>query len=215
VARRRKSRRALSRRKRAVLIGITLIGTALLVWLDRDFVAPQWSDLFTKREQTLVSDSTRYHGRNFPVVRIVDGDTLHLDAADATDAVTKVRLIGIDAPEMGGGSRERMYYAEEATAFARRLALDRQVTVYLDQQAGSRDRYGRLLAYLRLPDGRFLNEELLSQGFAYADVRFRHGYYQKYQQLEASARALKEGLWARVKPEQMPAWRQRSRTEPD
>jgi micrococcal nuclease len=213
VARRRKSRRALSRRKRAVLIGITLIGTALLVWLDRDFVAPRWSDLLTQWEQTLATDLARYHGGSFPVVRVVDGDTLHLGVADSEDDATKVRLVGVDAPEMGWGGRERMYYAEEATAFARRLAMGQRVTVYLDQQAGSRDRYGRLLAYIQLPDGRFLNEELLSQGFAYADLRFKHGYYQKYQQLEASARALKEGLWARVKPEQMPAWRQQRSSE--
>ena len=213
MARRRKSRRALSRRKRAALIGITLIGTALLVWLDRDFVAPRWSDLLTQREQTLATDLARYHGGSFPVVRVVDGDTLHLGVADSEDDATKVRLVGVDAPEMGWGGRERMYYAEEATAFAGRLAMGQRVTVYLDQQAGSRDRYGRLLAYIQLPDGRFLNEELLSEGFAYADLRFKHGYYQKYQQLEASARALKEGLWARVKPDQMPAWRQQRSSE--
>jgi micrococcal nuclease len=171
-------------------------------------VAPRWSDLLTRREQTLATDQARYHGRSFPVVRVVDGDTLHLGIADSQDDATKVRLVGVDAPEMGWGQAERTYYAEEATAFARRLALGQRVTVYLDPQAGSRDRYGRLLAYIELPDGRFLNEELLSQGFAYADLRFKHGYYQKYQQLEASARALREGLWARVKPEQMPAWRQ-------
>jgi micrococcal nuclease len=209
LARRRKSRRALSRRKRAVLIGITLIGTALLVWLDRDLVAPQWSDLLTQREQTLATDLARYDGGSFPVVRVVDGDTLHLGVADSEDDATKVRLVGVDAPEMGWGGGERMYYAEEATAFARRLAGGQRVTVYLDQQAGSRDRYGRLLAYIQLPDGKFLNEELLSAGFAYADLRFKHGYYQKYQQLEAGARALKQGLWARVQPEQMPAWRQK------
>lgn len=151
----------------------------------------------------------RYHDRSFPVVRIVDGDTLHLDAPDSADATTTVRLIGIDAPEMGGSGKERMYYAEEATIFARRLALGQRVTVYLDQQAGSRDRYGRLLAYLQLPDRRFLNEELLSEGFAYADLRFKHGYYQKYQHLEAGAKAIKQGLWAHVQPEQMPTWRQK------
>lgn len=216
MARRRKTRRALSRRERAVLVGITLIGTALLILLDRGFVAPRWSDFLTPEEQPLGTDMTRYHGRSFPVVRVVDGDTLYLGVPDSADDVTKVRLVGVDAPEMGGGGRERMYYAQEAAAFTKRLALDRQVTVYLDRQAGSRDRYGRLLAYIQLPDGRFLNEELLSQGFAYADLRFKHGYYQKYQQLEASARASREGLWAHVKPEQMPAWRQkRVQTDPD
>lgn len=199
----------MSRRNRAVLIGISLIGTALLILLDRDFVAPRWSDLLTPREQTLATDLERYHGRSFPVVRVVDGDTLHLGVADSTGDVTKVRLIGIDAPEMGFGGGERMYYAQEATAATRRLALDQHVTVYLDQQAGNRDRYERLLAYIQLPDGRFVNEELLTEGFAYADPRFKHGYFQKYRQLEASARALKKGLWARVTVDQMPPWRQK------
>lgn len=179
-------------------------------------MAPRWSDFLTPGEQTAGTDMARYHGQSFPVVRVVDGDTLHLGIADSAGEVTKVRLIGIDAPEMGGGERERMYYAEEATAFTKRLALGRQATVYLDRQAGSRDRYGRLLAYIQLPDGRFLNEELLSEGLAYADLRFKHGYYQKYQQLEAGARASKKGLWAHVKPDQMPAWRQkRMQAEPD
>ncbi len=178
-------------------------------------MAPRWSDVFSERQQNRAADLARYHGGTFRIVRIVDGDTLHLDVVDSMKPVTKVRLIGIDAPEMGGGGDGPMYFAHEATTFARRVALDQQVTVYLDQQAGSRDRYGRLLAYILLPDGRFLNEELLVEGFAYADTRFRHGYYQKYQQLEASARALKEGLWARVRPDQMPAWRQRKLAESD
>jgi micrococcal nuclease len=142
-------------------------------------------------------------------VHVVDGDTLHLDVADASGSVTKVRLVGIDTPELGNSGKEAMYFSREAAAFARRLALSKTVTVYLDERAGSRDRYGRLLAYVELPDGKFLNEELLLEGYAYADLRFRHGYYQKYQQLEASARALRKGLWAHVTPEQMPIWRQR------
>ncbi|MGE5293904.1 MAG: thermonuclease family protein [Solirubrobacterales bacterium] len=199
----------MSRRNRAVLIGISLIGTALVVLLDRNLVAPRWSDLLSPRDRTLGTDVERYGGKSFPVVRVVDGDTLHLGVADTSGDVTKVRLIGIDAPEMGSGERERMYYAQEATEAAKRMALGKSVTVYLDRQAGSRDRYQRLLAYIQLPDGRFLNEELLSQGFAYADLRFKHGYYQKYLQLEAGARSLKEGLWAHVTIDQMPQWRQK------
>ncbi|MBP7050104.1 MAG: thermonuclease family protein [Phycisphaerae bacterium] len=213
MARRRTSRRAWSRRQRAVLIGISLIGTALLVVLDRAVVAPNWPGAPTGRQQTLADDQARYDGRTFSVVRVVDGDTLHLGAADGTDETTKVRLIGVDAPEMGSDTGQRMYYADEATAFARQSALGRQVTLYLDQRAGSRDRYQRLLAYIQLPDGKFLNEELLSEGFAYADVRFKHGYFQRYRQLEAGARALDKGLWAHVRPEQMPAWRQKKQTE--
>jgi endonuclease YncB( thermonuclease family) len=211
LARKRSSHYAGSRRTRAALVGLCLTGAALLVALDRGFVAPQWSRPAASRGQAFAADFAQYHGRSFPVVHVVDGDTLHLGVPDASGPVTKVRLIGIDTPELANGGRKPMYFGPEAAAFAKRLAMGKTVTVYLDERAGSRDRYGRLLAYLALPDGKFLNEELLLEGYAYADPRFRHSYYQKYQQLEASARALKKGLWAHVTPEQMPPWRQRKR----
>ena len=213
MAGRRRKTRAISRRKRAVLIGSCLIGTAFLIWLDQDVVAPQWLDALPHGGQAVGTDLTRYHGRSFRVVRIVDGDTLHIAAPDSTDAVTKVRLLGVDAPETGTQGRECMYFAEEATAFAKRVVCDREVTVYLDDRSGSRDRYGRLLAYVELTDGSFLNEDLLLEGYAYADLRFRHSYYQKYQQLEASARALRAGLWNNVKAHQLPPWLQRMRPD--
>ncbi len=209
MARRRKSNRAISRRTRAILIGLSLIGTVLLVWLDRDIAAPRRSGPSPSQQQTYATDAARYHGRKFQVATVVDGDTLHLAAPDQGRDTAKVRLLGIDAPEMGIGRNDRMYFAEEATAFARRLALGNEVGVYLDERAGSRDRYGRLLAYIELPDGKFLNEELLAEGCVYADQRFRHSYYQKYLQLEAAARSGTRGLWKSVKPEQMPPWRQK------
>ncbi len=209
MARRRKSNRALSRRTRAVLVGLGLIGTALLVWLDRNVLSPQEAGPSSSRQQTLATDMARYHGQTFSVVKVIDGDTLHLGAPDLGSDSTKVRLLGIDAPEMGTNRSERMYFAEEATAFAKRMALGKEVRVYLDERAGSRDRYQRLLAYIEVPDGKFLNEELLSEGYAYADQRFKHSYYQKYLQLEASARSLGKGLWKNVKPEQMPPWLQK------
>jgi endonuclease YncB( thermonuclease family) len=186
-----------------------VIATALLVWLDRNGIPLPGSGPSTSRQQTLATDMERYHGQRFTVVKVVDGDTLHLDAADLGGESTKVRLLGIDAPEMGTNRSARMYYAEETTTFARRLALGKEMRVYLDERAGSRDRYQRLLAYIELPDGKFLNEELLSEGYAYADRRFKHSYYQKYLQLEAGAHSLGKGLWKNVKPEQMPPWRQK------
>jgi endonuclease YncB( thermonuclease family) len=209
VARRRRSNRALSRRQRAILVGLGLIATALLAWLDRYGISLPGPGPSTSRQQTLATDLARYHGRSFEVVRVVDGDTLHLGTPDLGGDSTKVRLLGIDAPEMGTNRSERMYFAEEATASAKRLALGQTVRVYLDERAGSRDRYQRLLAYIELPDGKFLNEELLSEGYAYADRRFRHSYYQKYLQLEAGARSLGKGLWKDVTPEQMPPWLQK------
>jgi micrococcal nuclease len=214
LARRRTSKRALSRRKRAVLVSLSLIGTAFLIWFDRSVASPRWSGPSASHGQAFATDSARYQGQKFRVVKVVDGDTLHLAAPDLGHDVTKVRLLGIDAPEMGTSTSEKMYFAEESTAFARRLALDKVVSVYLDERAGSRDRYERLLAYIELPDGEFLNEELLSEGYAYADRRFRHSSYQKYLQLETGARSGGRGLWKDVTPEQMPPWLQRMQSGP-
>ena len=77
----------------------------------------------------------------------------------------------------------------------------------MDKLSKPRDKYGRLLCYIKLDDGRILNEELITQGFAYADTRFKHSYYAKYIELEETARKGKKGLWKEIKPEQMPKWK--------
>ena len=114
-----------------------------------------------------------------------------------------------------------MYYGKEASEFTTKTALGQKVTVLLDKLSKTRDKYHRLLAFVRFADttlrstlrstsGRILNEELVSQGFAYADTRFPHSYYEKYIQLEKTAREQKKGLWEKVTPDQMPQWRQHS-----
>jgi micrococcal nuclease len=160
------------------------------------------------QQQATVRDLARYHGGTFTVTRVVDGDTLHIAAPDGDHPTTKVRLLGIDAPETGDEAQGPMYYARDATEFAQQAARGRPVTVYLDEGGRSRGNYGRLLAYVELPDGRFLNDVLLLEGYAYADLRFRHSRYQKFQQLQTVARSLRKGLWAGVSREQLPSWLQ-------
>jgi len=198
---------------RAVLVVLALLGTVFLVWLDRTAVAPRWTRQVTSSERVAARDMTKYHRQTFRVVRVVDGDTLHIDAPDHGALTTKVRLLGIDAPELAHDGTPPMYFSREATDYAAQRVRDVEVTVYLDETLRTRGTYGRLLAYLELPDGQFLNELLVSEGYAYADPRFAHSYLHRYQQLEGSARALEKGLWAEVKAGQMPAWRQSSRTE--
>ena len=196
----------MSRRWRAILIGACLVGMGLLIGLDRGVLAGRGTG---RVERTRGQDTVRYHGKTFTVVRVVDGDTLDIDVADGDAPTTRVRLLGIDAPETRSAEGTPAFFATEATARARTLVEGAEVTVYLNEGGDSRGKYGRLLAYLEMSDGRFVNEVLLSEGYVYADLRFRHGYYQRYQQLESGARALSKGLWSEVSPEQWPAWRQR------
>ena len=75
------------------------------------------------------------------VERIIDGDTFVLDGGE------RVRIIGVDAPEVGEP------YADRATAFLAALIEDRPI--YLEFDVGERDVFGRLLAYVYVeaPDG--------------------------------------------------------------
>jgi len=74
----------------------------------------------------------------------------------------------------------------------------------------TRDRYGRLLAYVFLePGGAMFNEMLIEEGFAYADPRFDHHYETRFAAAERRARERKAGLWAGVQLADMPKWRQK------
>lgn len=107
---------------------------------------------------------------NATVVRIIDGDTL--DVTTAGDRRERVRLIGIDTPEVAheaSGDRPANpaeCFGDEATAFTGSL-LPAGTAVRLERDVVARDDYGRILAYVyRASDGVFVNYELARQGFA-------------------------------------------------
>jgi micrococcal nuclease len=143
-------------------------------------------------------------------VNVVDGDTIDIDIPDGRHQHTRIRLWGVDTPETENPETGVMYFGPEAFEFTKKSTLKKKVTIYLDEKH-TRDKYGRLLAYIKLPDDGFLNEVLLTEGFAYADLRFKHNSYNKYKQLEAGARKSKKGLWEKVTREQLPQWLQRKK----
>jgi len=190
----------MSRRQRNGIIILCLLLAAIFIWLDH-----KW--------QPQPSDFEKYHDKTFTVVNVVDGDTIDIDIPDCNQIRTRVRLWGVDTPETKNPETGVMYFGPQAAEFTEKLALGKRITAYLDVGNRTRDKeeYNRVLAYVQLPDGRFLNEVLLAEGFAYSDLRFRHSFYNKYQQLEASARSLKKGLWEKVTREQLPEWLQREK----
>jgi micrococcal nuclease len=198
----------MSKRRQTTILTIFLLLVAAFVWLDHSPFGCSWQRQPKSEEQANAYDFEKYHKKTFTVIKVVDGDTLDIDIPDGKYEHTRIRLWGVDTPETKHPERGVMYFGPEAAEFATNLALGKQVTVYLDENNRTRGKFGRLLAYVKLPDGRFLNEVLLGEGFAYADTRFRHSLYHKYKQLEASAQSGKKGLWKEVTPEQMPEWRQ-------
>jgi len=122
------------------------------------------------------------------VTRIVDGDTLdvRLDSGKSD----RVRLIGIDAAERGA------CFSSQATERARQLALSKPVVLRGDRTQDTRDRYGRLLAYVWLPGGRDLGYQLVAGGFA--KVYVYSSPFQRlpaYQTAESGAKSSAAGRW--------------------
>ena len=177
----------------------------LLVFLDNKFFKHKFQNNSLSNTHTVNLDFEKYHSISFTVINVIDGDTLDINCPDGTNKYTRIRLLGIDAPEMNTDTGE-MYFSKESSEFTQGIVLGQKINVYLDEEEKTRGKYGRLLAYIMLADGSFLNEILLSEGFAYADTRFRHSFYNKYQQLESHARSRKKGLWENVTEDQFPEW---------
>ena len=158
------------------------------------------------------ADHDRYHNRVFRCVHVVDGDTIDIDSPDRPHRTTRIRLWGVDTPETARSPQGEMYFGPEASAFTKSRVENVDVRIVLAPDQ-TRDKYGRLLAYVYFGDPpRMLNEEIVSQGYGYADTRFPHAWRERFKQLEERARKKRAGLWAGVTLEQMPPWRQRYET---
>ena len=126
------------------------------------------------------------------VVRVIDGDTLEVALPDGNE---RVRLLGVDTPEMGRKDRVAEYLAVEATAFTRKLVEGKRVKLETDPHGDTRDRYGRALRYVYLPDERMLNALILSEGYGHAYTRFPFSRIEEFRKLEREARDAGRGLW--------------------
>ena len=130
------------------------------------------------------------------VVKVVDGDTL--DVLQGRQTV-RIRLNGIDSPEAGQA------YGKRAKQFALELAAQKLVTVAVVEK----DRYGRSVGDVILPDGRNLNREIVRAGYAW--------WYRKYSKdaslgkLEEEARLARRGLWQDKAPMAPWEWRKLKR----
>ncbi len=137
--------------------------------------------------QTLAADFT---GK---VVGVSDGDTITVMHNGKGE---RIRLHGIDCPE------KRQAFGKRAKQLTSNLVFGKTVTV----QVVDRDRYGRTVGVVLLPDGRSLNHELVRAGFAWMYRRYTND--QSLSDLEEEARVARRGLWA--DPHAMPPWEWRT-----
>ena len=142
-----------------------------------------------------------YNYTNILVTRAVDGDTLKLENGE------RVRLIGIDTPEMH--ESQKLYrdstrsgqdistiqkLGRRAYEFTKNLVESKRVSLEFDVE--KHDKYGRLLAYVYLKDGTFVNARIVEEGYASLmtfppNVKYADLFLKLYQE----ARNNRKGLW--------------------
>lgn len=127
------------------------------------------------------------------VTRAIEGDTVGISTV--VDGLSTVRLIGVDTPSPD------QPHGDEAREFAASNLVDKEIILEFD--AAPVDRYGRLLAYAHLPDGRMFNEMLVEKGHAQVATfppNTRHA--DVFRDAQATAREDGLGLWS-LKPEDL------------
>jgi micrococcal nuclease len=121
------------------------------------------------------------------VTRVPDGDTVVLENGE------RVRLIGINAPEMNLDKKYKMNLGKDSRDFLYKLAGGKQVTLKYDLQR--KDKYGRTLAYLYLSNGTNINAELIKSGQARVFTEYPFRKKDEFLKYQKTARSKSLGIW--------------------
>jgi hypothetical protein len=109
-----------------------------------------------------------------------------------------VRLIGVDTPEKNHPKLPVQFMSKEAGAFAEKICLGKKIRLEFDPyDEDKRGNYGRVLGYVYLEDGTFLQEELIKNGYAITYTRYPldEGRKAKFLAWEQEAKNRGIGLW--------------------
>ncbi len=116
------------------------------------------------------------------VLRIIDGDTFELFSGE------KVRLIGINAPEL------KDKYGDESKEYLLNLIQAKDVILKTDSVTKDKDIYGRLLRYVFV-DEEDINKKMILDGYALTYTKYSFTKIEEYKQAEQLAKKDKIGLW--------------------
>jgi endonuclease YncB( thermonuclease family) len=126
------------------------------------------------------------------VRHVVDGDTIDVLT------VGRVRLLGIDAPEIGRGNKTSAPFGREARDRLTQLVLHRWVR--LEQEGAGLDIHRRHLAFVLTEDGQCVNAVLVREGLARVSARAPLTRLPELQRAEAEARTFRRNMWGSAPP---------------
>lgn len=144
--------------------------------------------LFYGVKETYSSDAWKGAGTTVRAEKIYDGDTI---GVFINGRFEKIRLIGIDAPEM-----DQRPWGRKAKECLSSLISSTDSGIAFEYDIEQRDKYGRILAYMWTQDGKMINEEMLEKGCAVLftfppNVR----YAERFRAAQKRAQKHKAGIW--------------------
>jgi len=162
----------------------------------------QRGEIYKLTSVPVPSENSSIDFTNVYVKKVYDGDTFLASNS------FKVRLIGVDTPESYESNKlsrdsfisgikpaQIIKLGKISHAFTKKMCEHKYVRIEFDSQ--KKDRYGRILAYVFLPDGKLLNEEILRSGYGlvYLKFPFKDEYRYRFIIAQEYAKSTGAGLW--------------------
>lgn len=171
--------------------GLSLLGLLVVLFI----AIGQNQGWFDKTEQGVMTSQPGLYS----IVHYVDGDTITVNMNGTNETI---RFIGIDTPETHKPNTPVQCYGPAAAAYTKNriTAAGSKVRLVSDSLSTNRDRYNRLLRYVYLPDGTDLNEQLVTNGYAFYYPYFPFSKKDEFNKAEQQAMATKKGLWGACTP---------------
>lgn len=174
----------------------TLAVLVLLAYFGWKYIIPKLDQKNNKENKTYL------------VKKVFDGDTFEIEFGGKSE---KVRMLGIDTPEKWASDKfdrdsERTGKDKEtikklgtlSSEFTTRLIGGKKVTLEPDAKGDDKDKYGRLLRYVYLEDGTFVNLKIVEEGYANAYRKFNVSKQSEFIEAERVAREKRKGLWGDI-----------------
>jgi len=166
--------------------GISLITILFLLLFQKPFTPPP-SPITHANNSSISQQAT--------ILKVVDGDTIHVMILGKKETV---RIIGINTPETVDPRRPVECFGNEASDKAKQLLENQMVFLETDPTQGDKDKYQRLLRYVRYDNGtKDFGAEMISTGYAY-EYTYNTPYKNQvsYKELQKRAEKDNRGLWS-------------------
>lgn len=182
---------------RMVRTGLAVLALALFIWISSigSRVHIAGNPVATSSVAAVeTAAAVRPAADTYSVTKVIDGDTL---VVEMNGKNVKIRLIGLDTPETVDPRKPVQCFGKEASDKAKEMLSGKRVRIEQDASQGEYDKYGRLLAYVYLPDGTLLNEYMIAEGYGHEyTYRLPYKYQKEFKAAQSRAQEEKKGLWA-------------------